>query len=182
MEKSKLIKEYVDWLYSFVDDDQHKRGHYTKLVRHLHNVDFYYKNPRDANRAQDGLDLRYRFCCEKHYDDRIIASVLDVVPCSVLEMLVGLSDRCEEHIMDDVDVGNRTGKWFWIMMSNLGLDKMTDSKYNEAFVDNALKMFMDRTYAWNGKGGLFTLKHSRKDLRTVEIWYQLMWYLNDNYD
>ena len=43
----------------------------------------------------------------------MISAYLDNKTCSVLEMMIALAIRCEEHIMDDPDVGNRTGQWFW---------------------------------------------------------------------
>lgn len=51
----------------------------------------------------------------------MIASYLDNRPCSVLEMIIALAIRLEEHIMDDPDIGNRTGQWFWDMIVSLGL-------------------------------------------------------------
>ena len=44
--------------------------------------------------------------------------------------------------------------------------------------DDVIKRFLDRDYEPNGKGGLFTIKNCRQDLRKVEIWYQLCWYLD----
>jgi len=78
-----------------------RRLSYQKLLRHLHNIDFQYMLPMDGNRAEDGIDLRYRFGYEKEYEGSTIASYLDNSPCSVLEMLIALAFRCEEHIMTD---------------------------------------------------------------------------------
>ena len=41
-----------------------------------------------------------------------------------------------------------------------------------------VRRFMDGKYKPNGKGGLFTIPSCERDLRTVEIWYQMNWYLN----
>ena len=38
--------------------------------------------------------------------------------------------------------------------------------------------FLDRNYQRDGSGGLFIV-HGHGDLRNVEIWYQMLWYLND---
>ena len=35
-----------------------------------------------------------------------------------------------------------------------------------------------REYAPDGRGGLFTIRNCEEDLRKVEIWYQLCWYLD----
>jgi hypothetical protein len=132
--------------------------------------------PHDENRAADGIALRYRYCSNYGYED--LDYYLDG-PCSVLEMMVALAIRCEETIMDDPDIGDRTGQWFWGMLVNMGLGAMDDSKYDRRVVDIAVDTLLDRTYEPDGKGGLFTVKHCDQDLRTVEIWYQLIWYLGE---
>ena len=125
-----------------------------------------------------GIDLRYRFGYENSYENTMISSYLDNSPCSVLEMLIALAIRCEEHIMDD-RYRNRTGQWFWGMIENLGLRKMTDARFDEDYADEIIQRFLDRRYKRNGEGGLFTVEHCRRDLRTVEIWYQMCWYLDE---
>jgi len=37
---------------------------------------------------------------------------------------------------------------------------------------------MDREYSYNGEGGLFAVQHPRRDMRTVELWWQMCWYIN----
>ena len=133
----------------------------------------------DANRAEDGENLRYRFAYEKSYDDRMIADILDDRPCSVLEMMAALSLRCEENIMDDPDSGNRIGKWFFDMISSLGLYDMYDSRFDRRKTDDVIRIFLSHEYAPNGRGGLFTIESCSKDLRNVDIWRQMCWHLND---
>ena len=41
-------------------------------------------------------------------------------------MMIALAIRCEEHIMDDPDAGDRTGQWFWSMLVSLGLGSMDE--------------------------------------------------------
>lgn len=81
--------------------------------------------------------------------------------------------------MDDPDIGDRTGKWFWGMVENLGLIFMTDSRFDRRYTEERIDIFLDREYESNGDGGLFTAEHCREDMRTVEIWYQMCWYLDD---
>ena len=179
MNREELNELYFDWMYRLVRNGKPStRASYRKLLRSLHSADFTYEIPMDDNRAEDGIDLRYRFGDENHYDDAMIAAYLDDRPCSVLEMMIALAIRCEEHIMDDPDIGDRTGLWFWGMVSNLGLADMSDTKFNFSHVEDAVRRFLDRAYGRNGEGGLFTVKRNRYDMRSVEIWYQMCWYLD----
>jgi len=134
----------------------------------------------DRNRANDGIDLRYRFILAHGYED-VYDDVMDYLggPCTVLEMMIALAITCEEDIMDDPAMGNRTGQWFWGMIVNLGLGSMIDDRFDKRFVDDTIKRLLDREYEPDGRGGLFTVKYCDRDLRTVEIWYQLCWYLNN---
>lgn len=180
MTKSELNDQYFNWMYQLVSIRRYSKGRsYRKLLRFLHSVDFYYKIPMDSNREADGIDLRYRFGYKNSYNESMIATYLDNRPCSVLEMMIALAIRCEEHIMNDPDIGNRTGEWFWSMIINLGLEDMNDDNYDEEYADEVIKRFLNREYRRNGKGGLFTVHHSDRDLRNAEIWYQMCWYLDE---
>ena len=178
MTRDELIDRYFDWMYQLVVDDRYSNKSYRKLFCRLHDTEFTYTIPMDGNRAEDGVDLRYRFGREEGYDDRIIASFLDDRPCSVLEMMTALAIRCEEHLMDDPDVGNRTGQWFWDMLVSLGLGVMDDSQFDRYQVDRILERFLDRGYNRNGEGGLFTVNNGL-DMQKTEIWYQMNYYLSE---
>ena len=175
----KINNEYFMWLYNWMCDGRYSEGvSYKKLLMFLHNVEFRYSIPNDGNRAEDGIDLRYRFSLVSSLNDTdTIIGVLDG-PCSVLEMMIALANRCEEDCMDDPVIENRTTQWFWNMIVNLGLGAMTDDKFDRRYVRATVEKFLDRDYEPNGKGGLFTVRGSDCDLRTVEIWYQLCWYLD----
>ena len=175
--KDKIANEYFDWMFHLACNKRYSNTiSYRKLFTHLHNTEFIFTIQRDVNRALDGIDLRHRFATAQNCEDLI--EYLDG-PCSVLEMMIALSIRCEETIMDDPVIGDRTGQWFWNMITNLGLGAMIDSKYDKEEVDYILARFLNREYEPNGKGGLFTVRHCEDDLRTVEIWYQMCWYLNN---
>jgi hypothetical protein len=132
----------------------------------------------DENRAIDGKDLRWRFIYDKNlvdmYDE--IMEYLDG-PCTMLELLIALSFRCED-IMDDTLTGDRTAQWFWSMVTNLGLGSMSDIRFDECYCNEIIDIFNNRQYQPNGKGGLFTLRYYDGDLRKVDIWRQLCWYLD----
>lgn len=183
MTQNELYDSYLDWMYQLVCNDKYSRGlAYCKLFRQLYETEFDFTLPMDANRAEDGIDLRYRFGVDQGYDDCVIASYLDDRACSVLEMMIALAIRCETHFMDDPDVGDRTGQWFWEMVVNLKLGHMTDRNYDEDYVDDVMYHFLNREYGSDGEGGLFKVKNPPRDMRSVDIWYQMCWYLNDVID
>lgn len=177
MTKNELNDRYFDWIYQLVVDERYSKP-YRKLFSRLHDTEFTYIIPMDGNRAEDGVELRYRFGREQGYSDPLIASYLDDRPCSILEMMIALAIRCEEHLMDNPDVGDRTGQWFWDMIVSLGLGSMDDSQYDRYFVDKILDRFLDRDYEPNGEGGLFVVNNGH-DMRMTEIWYQMNYYLSE---
>lgn len=180
MTRRELNNAYFNWMYRLVCDDRYpKKLSYRKLMKHLHSIDFYYILAMDGNRAEDGTDLRYRFGYEHKYEGPMIASYLDDRPCSVLEMLIALAIRCEDQIMCNTDIGDRTGQWFWTMITNLNLASMNDDNFDPERVDIIIERFMSRKYGRNGEGGLFTVKHSRRDMRSTEIWYQMCEYIGE---
>lgn len=181
MTRSDVADKYFDWLVDLVCGERYSEDvSYRKLLTRLHSIEFKYLIPNDQNRAEDGEALRYRYAVEQGYDHRSINIIMDILygPCSVFEMLTALAVKCEENIMYDPNIGDRTRQWFWGMITNLGLGSMVDSRFDQLKVDNAIHKFMDRHYEPNGRGGLFTVKGCEHDLRDVEIWYQLCWYLD----
>ena len=173
--KDRINDDYFEWLCEVVDSKRFsKHVSYRKLLMHLHNIEFTWFIPYDDNRADDGIMLRRKYALA-HHDEELSDYISG--PCSVLEMMAALAIRCEESIMDDTLFGNRTGQWFWGMIHNLGLSPMNDSNFDAEFVDDVIARFLNREYEPDGKGGLFTIKNCDHDLRTVEIWRQLSWYL-----
>lgn len=171
-----INNEYFNWIYDSLCEGRGPESiSYRKLFMQLHNTEFTYGIPNDANRAEDGISLRYRFAYfHQRFNDaeRYISG-----PCSVLEMMYALAIRCEE-IMDNAAYGDRTAQWFWKMVINIGLGAMDDSNYDRKYVERALYRFLDRRYESNGEGGLFTIYDCGHDLRDIEIWWQMCWYLN----
>ena len=177
-----LNNEYFNWMYDLVCRNRKELKHrsFRRLLQRLHELEFTYSIEYDSNRAEDGTDLRYRFAYLNYGSDGArYAEYLDDGPCSVLEMMLALAIRCEEHIMDDPEKGDRTNDWFWGMIRSLGLYSMDDSKFDARYVDKVVIRLLNREYDENGKGGLFTVKNSNLDLRTVEIWRQMCLYLDD---
>lgn len=177
--RDEINNEYFEWMCNLVFDGSYsKETSFRKLLIHLHDTEFIYSIPKDENRACDGLNLRYRFAYEHPELGDGEADSYITGPCSVLEMMLALAIRCEEDTMDNPLVGNRTGQWFWEMIVNLGLGSMTDVRYDRRRVDDVIDIFLNREYEPDGRGGLFRIRGCKRDLRTVEIWNQLNWYLD----
>ena len=182
MRSDEVKDQYFKWIFERMCKDRFAPEiSFRRLFEHLHKTRFRYTIPRDRNRADDGEDLRYKFaltCAEDPYEIDEIVDILDR-PCTVLEMMVALAIRAEETIMDDPGLGDRTAQWFWTMLCNLGLGAQQDEYFDRELVIDILERFMDREYEPDGKGGLFVIRNCDRDLRKVEIWYQLCWYLDN---
>lgn len=182
MVRENVQNEYLNWLIDTVSskyiNSYSRSTSYRYLLSHLHDIEFTYTILRDQDRAEEGEYLRYRFAMAQDYDD--VDWVLDILDgsCSVLEMMVALAIHCEESIMDNPTVGDRTGQWFWGMIVNLGLGDMCDARYDKHIVETAICRFLNRDYEPDGTGGLFRIRNCEYDLRTVDIWHQLCWYSN----
>lgn len=169
-----MDERYFEWIVRLVcGDNARKRRRYRKLLAYLHERPFIYSLEMDENRARDGIDLRYRYTSEIGTYD---ISRSDQ-PCSVLEMMAALAIRCEEHIMSNPDVGDRTSEWFFAMIESIGLTGEVDSVFNIRHVEMHIDRLLHREYEPDGRGGLFTVPNCRHDMRDIEIWYQAMWYL-----
>lgn len=174
---------YFNWLCDMVMIDTHTDtgDSYWLLAKKLHKREFVWVIDLDENRADDGVALRTEF---EERERIYIGTALDR-PCSVLEMLVALSIRWDDIMTPEVDDGHGIPEKFWEMMSNIGLDKFSDDEYYPLFgdemIDDILDKLIARSYDFNGHGGLFPLKKRGKNQRRVEIWYQMMAYLDENY-
>ena len=177
---------YFEWLCSLISNGcpvARSAYKFDKLLLFLHNTDFRYSIPRDGNRYEDGINMRYRFSREKHIPYSQVKADIGDKHCSMLEMMVALAARCEEQIMSNIEYGDRTGVWFWSMVENLGLIEMNDRYFVEDFCQHVIDRFLDRKYQANGVGGLFRVDVVDEnlyfvDLTNYEIWCQAMWYLN----
>lgn len=181
MVENRVVNDYFEWLVELVCGERYsKEVSYKKLLQLLHSIEFTYFVPNDQNRAADGEDLRYRYVlekCDPLSEDFVLRTLYG--PCSVLEMMIALALRCEENIMDDPSIGDRSGQWFWGMVKNLGLMSQIDTIFDEDRVRDAISRFLSRDYEPDGRGGLFTVKNCPVDMRKIEIWTQ-MWRFIDN--
>ncbi len=115
-------KAYFLWLCGKVGVNEGKaNSDRRELLWDLHQKEFIFSVPNDDNRYFDGLDLRTKFCSEneeKRY--QIIKG-----SCTVLEMMIALCNRIDYSISDG-KTKSTTDKWFWELITNLGLETYSD--------------------------------------------------------
>ncbi|MBP5461574.1 MAG: hypothetical protein J6Y20_05550 [Lachnospiraceae bacterium] len=181
--RNEIEERYFTWLLEKVTLSSLSIDpkNYTKLLTYLYERSFnYYILPMDGNRSEDGIDLRYSgFGYECNVDQHEIERYLDHRDCSMLEMMVALAVKAE-NIVGDSQFGDRTAIWFWYMVKSLDLLRQDDAHFNEYEVIFAIDCFINHDYKQNGKGGLFIVEDPPRDMRDVEIWKQMCWFLNEN--
>ncbi len=177
-ENEPLENLYFNWLCAKVIKIRYNKTPSTtfwRLFRTLHNIEFIWLVPMDDNRIGDGKYLRYYFILETGIEDDL--DWRHNTPCSVLEMLIAFSVRCEFQASDLVGDAKH---WFWKFLYNLGLTEANDSSdITEEQIRDVIDVFIWRTYDYNGRGGIFPLEDARQDQRKVEVFYQLFDYLMD---
>lgn len=172
---------YFQWLCKKVGIPARKE--YRKLAAELHELIFRPGNAieTDANRANDGLQLRVEFM--GRYGAK--GSSSNRGPCTMLEFLIGLARRMA-FIMGSEENDLHTAHYFWAMIFNLRLGKLDDDRFDdlngEFFTQEAVDRVLYRTYEADGSGGLFPLRNCRTDQRKVEIWYQMQNWLLESGD
>lgn len=169
--------EYLEWMKVIVDPV----GEYDNLLDLLHDLEFIWIVEMDENRAEDGVYLRNRFESEM----QVTCPMDDWIdwPCSVLEMILALSIKIEDTVMYRIEEGDRTAKWFWIMLNNLDISQFDDAHWNQdacMIVCDAIDIFLNRMYDYDGgNGGMFPLNNPKEDQRSLEIWWQMHEYFQD---
>lgn len=168
---------YFRWLIGKLDKGMVKR--YSSLLIHLFKDTFIENSevPMDVNRARDGIALRKRFISENEYFGSSELETIQYDDCSWLEMLIALAERIDDQMMFDMNLGNRTDKWFWLIIEQMDLKQFDEKNYIYDQIKKRLNKFIRREYENDGKNGIFKCG---RDVRKVEIWYQMMEYFNEN--
>ena len=184
IKSSASLENYMDWLIlDKLGCTNKEYNSHRQLFDRLVNIEFIWINPMDENRAIDGLDLREDFTYETGC---FLDKSSGLMPkCSFLEMLVALSCRCERQLMRKLDGVDRSCKWFFEFLDNLGLLNFTNSKWVSGKTDQIIFEIVDKfmygEYKNNGSGGLFPVKKSGINQKKEDIWKQLNTYLNEKY-
>lgn len=167
------VHKYREWLRDLV----WRPGPFHETILNVAWITpFIYFVDNDDNRSEDGIDLRSRFNHETPY------WLPDIGNCRILEMLIGLAIRLNEQTYD-YENPDRVKYWFWLLISNLGLDTPNDGYLIDSVeeIGDAFDILNMRQYNPDGSGGgLFPLKDPKQDQREIEIWYQMQAWLGEN--
>jgi hypothetical protein len=166
---------YFDWLITKLIPDQDIRDSYQKVLLGLFNTDFRYFIKYDDNRAKEGEELR------EMYESETGLWCNNYSSCSVLEMLGALALRCETELMWDPEEGDRTSVWFWEMLDNMGLTSLDDWHFDFDEFEAIVEKLNNRTYDSDGYGGPFYIANFDYDMRKMELWYQMNYYIKSKY-
>lgn len=153
---------------------------YSKLAYKLFNTNVIFEPyvPNDDNRLNDGIELRSDFCYENKINSNKFLFLGD---CNALELIIALARRCDDQT--NIDARDHTDKWFYILINNLKLTEFNDDLYElsggDKKIDSILNKLFGRSYKANGVGGFFPLTNAKRDQRKIEIWYQMLDYLNE---
>ena len=177
MQDKQLLNEYYLWLLEIVDNDIYHVEDYDEMLWQLFDTDFHWVIENDANRASNGLDLRYEY---EHVYGGGLPLDMENKEASVLEVLIALAINWEHEITYDFRIGDRSAVWFWTMIGNLGLLEMPNWAYDPDFVGDTLEIWMNREFQIDGSGSPFPVKFGNEDQRKVEIWLQLQQFVLEN--
>jgi hypothetical protein len=167
--------EYYQWLVDTVIPTSDNR--YNLLLKELHKIPFEIIMKNDHNRVMDAVLIRRDF--KKEFLNIMEESSEN--SASFFEVSIALAMRMYDIMYGDEQNVDIDG-WFWILMRNLELDRYDDNHFNYDKVCEIVRKCMKRRYSFNGEGGFFPLKNTKKDQRKVEIWYQLSEFLEENFE
>lgn len=167
-EMSAWVEEYLDDIFDICDIPEK----YSDLIYFMFDKPFIFERELDENRVRDVVSiLRFPRDFDPEEDD---------FPVSILEVFVSMSMRVAYEVVGD----NNPGKWFELILNNLGLLKHDNGHFNRRQVDEILDDFMKN----NGKPGCkhepFRIEtenksggYENKNRDNFDIWRQFCMYL-----
>ena len=178
---SATIDNYIWYLYNLV---QNGGENHRKLCMELFKNRFFITRSapkRDIDREKNGLELRKEWYCNN-------ITFEDSLPCTVLEMIIGISKRMSEQLMDE-DGEDKTAQYFWEIIGNLGLDCWDDDSFGwdtglaQKKIAKTCEILCKRQYNSDGTGGgMFPMPGVLGiNQKKMEIWYQMQEYINWKY-
>ena len=180
-----ISQDYFEWLMELAGLKDYGGFSYWLLSKDLHSIDFTWSIELDENRNADGKSLREDYFYDCDFPSEEFDEILYRENASVLEVLVALARRMDFEMSDPDDPTDKTADFFFEMLENLGLDQYDDENYydlgGESEVCHVIDIWLRRAYKPDGRGGLFPLACPDDDQRDIQIWYQMMAYLEENH-
>lgn len=181
-----LVDDYIYYLYRIV---QNGGENHRNLCLELFKNRFFITRSapkRDIDREKNGLELRTEWYCWRNKHNNITFE--DSLPCTMLEMIIGISKRMSEQLMDE-DGEDKTAQYFWEIMENLGLTCMDDDNFGwetglaQKKIAKTCEILCKRQYNPDGTGGgMFPMPGILGiNQKKMEIWYQMQEYINWKY-
>lgn len=168
---------YLRWIIS-----NYGLERYSRLSRILFGIPFRSMVSMDVNRASDGIYMREDYIDHHPGSEYEVSCHLDG-ECSVLEFLTSFAARVDEA----TSYRKTRIQWVSYFIRNMGLIEFDDRFFGdnperddelECAVDERVARTLDRRYNYDGSnGGLFVLRKPPCDLRTVEYWWQMQYYV-----
>lgn len=173
-----------DPYYSYICDLAMRRDRedYSKLLATLHSFPFEYILDMDENRQTDALEMRRKYFNSHVHFKYDLTTMYHDRPPSVLEIMVALSKRIYDSILDPGDGRDRSNELFALMLTNLDILDCDDRHFNGEKVEETILKLLNREYSKDGKGSLFYIPECDEDMRNMEIWYQAMKYVDSIYN
>jgi len=172
---------YFDWLFDLIKNKNSQD--LKEFISDLHHLGFYCIVPNDDNRIQDAFELRKRYLID--FPNGKVPERKSSLSCSMLELLIALAERMD-FILNDGNNTNRIHWWFWLFIDNLKLQKYTsydaDKERKKEINQGIIRKLVEREYSGDGNGGIFPLNYPYRNQQRLELWYQMMDYINENYD
>lgn len=169
-----ITDNYYEWLMEMMPG---LRESYSRLLRMLFDTPFVAEMSQDRNRISDGLELRNRFRISTgalrfiNPEDRI---ELADKPCGVLEVMISMALRCEEEYMSLGSDGDNVERWIRWMIRSMELEWADDTRFEPGKAEHAILAMIYREYEMDGQGGLFFVPGFHGNMREIELWDQLM--------
>lgn len=157
---------YLGWLYDQVVPAG-DASTYSQTLNILFTNEYVPRHPMDENRAIDGIGLRSEWLDAYDHTVYIPPNWVDE-PCSILEMIVALSRRCE---FQTTSISAQT--WAMTLLNNMGV-WFSDIELDD---DIRRRVYHSIELFESGQTTIFPTDTQDYD---QQLWYQMMEYIDVN--
>ena len=171
---------YTEWLLKRVCIDKLQGHKYEFLLKALDNMAFDPLLMLDKNIVDNAIYyLRNVYTKEFPIEENDKWPGWDYI--SILEAIVlGVPSRVEKlYPKNDEEYKDKTSMMFWVVLSNLGVDKMDNDNFDEFELWEIIDKFNDRKFEKDGRGSFYTIRNPEIDMREVPIGFAGSWFMEE---